>query len=52
MNYPKELLKKYPKSLLDFVSTKSIATGICVLDDYKNGKISVKVLLEIYKNHP
>jgi len=43
---------KYPKTLLDFISTKSIATGICVLDDYKNGKIPAKVLIEKYKNHP
>lgn len=42
---------KYPKQLLDFIATKSLATGICILDDYKNGKVPVKKLLEIYKNH-
>ncbi len=43
---------KYPQALLDFIKNKSIATGICVLDDYKNGKVTVKRLIEIYKNHP
>ena len=43
---------KYPKILLDFIKDKSLATGICILDDYKNGKVPVKRLLEIYKNYP
>ncbi len=43
---------KYPKELLEFIKTKTIATGICVLDDYKYGNVPVKKLLEIYKNYP
>lgn len=43
---------KYPEKLLEFIRNKSLATGICVLDDYRNGKIPVNKLIEIYKNHP
>ena len=43
---------KYPTILLDFIKNKSIATGICVLDDYKYGKVPIEKIFQIYKCHP
>lgn len=48
----KDKNKKSPKTLLDFIEHKSLATGICVLDDYRSGKFTIKQILHIYKNHP
>ena len=42
---------KYPTILLDFIKNKSIATGICVLDDYKYGKVPIEKIFQIYKFH-
>lgn len=48
----KDKKSKYPKTLLDFIEHKSLATGICVLDDYRSKKFTIKQILEMYKNHP
>lgn len=44
--------KLIPKELQELIASKSLATGILILDDYRNGKVSIKKIKQLYQNFP